>query len=100
MPSNVSFEYTKAQGKYEQASTNSEKLAALQEMRSTAPKHKGAEKLRAEISGKLARLKRDMEKQREQAKKTSGGKSLNVRKEGAGQVVLVGMPNSGKSTLL
>ncbi|MFH1224282.1 MAG: GTPase [Candidatus Diapherotrites archaeon] len=100
MPTNVSIEYARACQKYDAASTPAEKLAALIEMRSASPKHKGGENLRAEITGKIAKIKREMEKQREQAKKTSGGKSLNVRKEGAGQVALVGMPNSGKSTLL
>ncbi len=100
MPTNVSYEYAAAQAKYEAAETMSEKLAALQEMRSTAPKHKGAEKMRAGISKKIALLKMQMEKQKEQAKKRGGGKSLNVKKEGIGQIVIVGMPNSGKSTLL
>lgn len=100
MPSNVSYEYAKAQSKYEQANTLSEKLAALQEMKSTAPSHKGAEKLRAEITKKMAAVRREMEKQKEQTKKRGGGAGIHVRKEGVGQIVLVGMPNSGKSTLL
>lgn len=100
MPTNVSIEFQKAKSKYESASTLAERIAALQEMRRTAPHHKGAENLRAEISARMAKLRREAEKQREQAKKTAGGGSLNIRKEGAGQVVLVGMPNSGKSTLL
>lgn len=100
MPTNVSVEYSKAVEKYEQATTTHEKLLALQEMKSTAPGHKGAEKLRKEISKKLARLKSELEKQKKVSSKRGSGPTLNVRKEGAGQVVLVGMPNSGKSTLL
>ncbi|MFH1586759.1 MAG: GTPase [Candidatus Diapherotrites archaeon] len=100
MPTNVSVEYAAAQEKYEAAETMSEKLAALQEMRSTAPTHKGAEKMRAGISKKIALLKIQMEKQKEQAKKSGGGQSINVKKEGMGQIVIVGMPNSGKSFLL
>ena len=45
MPSNVSVEYGAAQKKYYAARTPEEKLAALLEMKSYAPSHKGAEKL-------------------------------------------------------
>ena len=99
MPINASIEFEKARGKYDAAQTQSEKLAALQEMRSTAPAHKGGEKLRAGISGKIAKLKKEMEKQRLQAKKSSKF-SINVKKEGDGQIVILGVPNSGKSYLL
>ncbi len=80
MPANVSLGFVKAQRKYEEAKTPSEKLAALQEMRSTAPSHKGAEKLRAEITKKLAALKREMEKQKAQVKKRGTAPTFNVRK--------------------
>ncbi len=99
MPSNVGYEYAKAQEKYEKASSDEEKLSALMEMRSTAPSHKGAEKLRAEITKKIASLRRRMEKQKEQQKKTAA-KSMHMKKEGCAQAVLAGMPNSGKSRLL
>jgi len=100
MTTNVSVEYSKAQSRYEEAKSNEEKLIALQEMHSTAPSHKGAEKMRAEITRKIALLKRDIEKSKEQQKKTAGGASVGVKKEGIGQIVLVGMPNTGKSSLL
>jgi uncharacterized protein len=98
MPANVSYEYAYAKKKYDEAQTNEEKLIALQEMASTAPSHKGAENLRKDISRKIASLKSKMEKQAASAKKS--GHTINIRKEGAGQVLLVGLPNSGKSTFL
>ena len=70
MPINAGVEYFKAKDKYEKATTLHEKLLALQEMRSAAPKHKGAENLRAEIALKIAKLKREGEKQAKQAKLT------------------------------
>jgi len=100
MPSNVSIEFANAQKKYDAANSPMEKLVALQEMRSTAPSHKGAEKLRADISRKIAKLKNEIERQQATAKKKGSGASIAVRKEGAGQVAIVGMPNTGKSTLL
>ena len=98
MPINASIEFDKAQAKYDAAQSNLEKLNALQEMKSTAPAHKGAEKLRAEITGKIAKVKKEMEKQKAQAKKSSGS-SINVRKDGVGQIVILGAPNTGKSHL-
>jgi len=100
MPTNVSVEYIKAQGKYDNANTSQDKLLALQEMSATVPKHKGTEKLRKEISRKIAKLKMDMEKQKAVATKRGSGPTLNIRKEGAGQIVIIGLPNSGKSTLI
>lgn len=99
MPTNVSIEFALAQKKYEDAKTLEEKLAALLEMQRYAPDHKGAENLRAEISRKIRALREKIEKQEEQRKKATG-RALGIRKEGIGQIVLVGMPNSGKSTLL
>jgi len=99
MPANVSTEYAKAQKKYHEARTNKEKLAALQDMQRQAPSHKGGENLRAEISRKMKSVREKMEKQEEQRKKTST-KSLSVKKEGVGQVALVGTPNTGKSSIL
>jgi len=100
MPANVSVEFEKAKKKFEEARTPLEKLAALQEMRSFAPSHKGGEKLRAEISKKIALTKKEVEKQRKVKAKKGSGISFNVKKEGAGQIVLLGVPNSGKSFFL
>lgn len=100
MPINAGFEFERARIKFEQANSPDAKLAALLEMQSTAPKHKGSENLRRELSKKIANLRREIEKQKEQQAKKGAGISYNVKKEGAGQIVLVGLPNSGKSTLL
>lgn len=98
MPANVTYEFAKAREKYENASSSYEKLAALEEMRSTAPKHKGGEHLRAEINRKIAQIRSEIEREKKQASKRSGGPTLSVKKDGAGQIVLVGLPNSGKTT--
>jgi small GTP-binding protein len=98
MTTNVSIEYANALAKYEQAKTTNEKLAALEEMKSHCPSHKGAEKMRAEITTKIAKLKEQIEKEKAQASKKGGGPTIAVKKDGAGQLVLVGVPNSGKTT--
>ena len=98
MPANVTVEFAKAQQKYQEARTPEDKLAALYEMRSTAPAHKGGENLRAEITKKIAKTKKEIEKQQKQ--KGRARQEFHVKKEGAGQAVLIGFPNSGKSTIL
>lgn len=99
MPANVTNEYALAERKYTEAKTDEERLAALQEMLRTAPKHKGSENLIAEITKKMKKVKERMEKKEEQKKKTTV-KGIAVKKEGIGQIALIGFPNSGKSTVL
>jgi len=90
------MEYQKAERKYHEARTISEKIKSLEEMLRTCPKHKGSEGLQQEIKTKLSKLKSLQEKQ-----KTQGSRyQISVKKEGAAQVVILGVPNSGKSTLL
>ena len=101
MPStNVSLEYSLAEKKYNAAQSLDEKYAALLEMRSHMPKHKGAENLRAEITRKIKTLSLQMEKKEAQRKKASAGHSVSVKKDGIAQIVIIGLPNSGKSTFL
>jgi len=98
MPTNVTAEYLAAEEEYRQARTIPEKIRALEKMYATVPKHKGTEKLRLQIKRKLAELRKELEKQQSQRK--GGGYSFSVKKEGAAQIVLAGLPNVGKSSLL
>jgi len=95
MPINASYEYLNAEKKYLAAQTLEDKIAALKEMISTAPSHKGAENLRAELK---ARLKKLLEK-KEKSKKSKGSSQKAIKKEGY-QIVIIGFSNSGKSSLL
>src|SRR5262249_40030277 len=61
-------------------------------------KHKGTEKLQSELKRKMSQLRQELERGKSGGKKA--GLSHHVPPEGAGQVVLVGAPNVGKSTLL
>jgi hypothetical protein len=45
MPANLTPEYEKAELRYRQATSDDERLAALQAMLSAIPKHKGTEKM-------------------------------------------------------
>lgn len=96
MPANLTPDYRAAEERFRQAVTAEEKLEALQEMLSTIPKHKGTEKMQADIKRRIARL-------RDEQRRTGGPKrrpAYFVDREGAGQVALVGPPNAGKSSLL
>ncbi len=96
MPANLTPQYFEAEEKYKAAESPEEKAAALKEMLSTIPKHKGTEKLQADIKRRLAALKKESKKK----KARSTYNPFHVEKQGAGQVVLAGYPNVGKSTLV
>ncbi len=98
MPTNLPPEYFKAEEKYANARTTEEKILATEELIRAAPKHKGAEKLLKTLKTRLAKLRQELRKQ--QTRRTGGGPSFAVKKEGAAQVAILGLPNSGKSTLL
>src|ERR1700744_2571341 len=98
MPANLPPQYSKAEEELRKATAPAERLDKLREMFRLLPKHKGTEKLQSDLKQKISRAKEDVEGAKGGAKK--GGVSHRVPKEGAGQVVLVGAPNVGKSALL
>lgn len=96
MPANLSPDYLAAEREYKTAHTQAEKVAALEKMLATIPKHKGTEKLQADIKKRLSQARKESQKK--------GGAHAapfyQVEKEGAGEVAIVGPPNSGKSQLV
>lgn len=98
MPANLPPQYFDVEEKYRAAKEPHEKITYLQQLLSIIPKHKGTEKLQAELKTKIKKLKETIAKQKKS--KGSGGAWFQVEKQGAGQAVLVGLPNSGKSSLL
>ncbi len=98
MPANLPPQYFDVEKQYREAKDPNEKLVYLQQMLSIIPKHKGTEKLQADLKTRISKLKDSISKQKKS--RGSGGAWYQVEKQGAGQVVLVGLPNAGKSTLL
>jgi uncharacterized protein len=97
MPANLTPQYLEAERRYREATTPEEQLAALEEMMATIPKHKGTEHMRADIRRRMAKVRVDASRRKSAAK---GPTWHHVPREGAGQIVLVGPPNAGKSRLL
>ncbi len=95
MPANLSPEYLAAEKILRAAKSNDERLLALEEMLRTIPKHKGTEKMQADIRRRISKIR-----QARETKRARKGFSHRIVKEGAGQVALVGAPNVGKSQLL
>jgi ribosome-interacting GTPase 1 len=97
MPANLTPEYERAERRYREATDDAARLAALQEMLATVPKHKGTEKMQADIKHRLSQVRRE---QQRTGHTTKGPDPFHIPRSGAGQVVLIGPPNAGKSSLL
>lgn len=97
MPTNLPPDYFEAEQRFRLAKSNAEKIACLEEMLSTIPKHKGTDKLRADYRRQISRLKSEGHTRKGAAVQLS---AFRIEKEGAGQVVVVGASNVGKSSLV
>ena len=97
MPVNASPQYLKAQAEYLAARTTEEKIKALEKLIRLAPKHKGSENLLAQLRSKLAKLKKELEREKKKRKTSS---TSGIKKVADAMVVLVGLTKSGKSALL
>lgn len=98
MATNLTPQYLEAEEEYKKAETPEEKLACLKRMFQLVPKHKASEKLQADLKTKMADLKDEIEHNKKHPKKV--GVSYKFPKQGAGQYVIVGAPNVGKSRFL
>ena len=96
MPANLGPDYLAAEQEFRAAETAAERIAALEKMYAALPKHKGTEKLQADLKRRLSQARKDSQK-----KGVSHAPPFYlVPREGAGQVALAGPPNSGKSSLV
>jgi small GTP-binding protein len=98
MAVNLTPQYLEAEAEYKKAQTAEERLECLKKMWTLVPKHKASEKLQAELKTKISAAKEEAEQERGRPKKA--GVSYKVPRQGAGQIILLGAPNAGKSRLL
>lgn len=96
MPANLTPQYLEAERNFRAAKSPEEKIAALEEMMATIPRHKGTDHLWADLRRKMAELTQQLGKKGGGAARTS----MLIDKEGAAQMALIGLTNSGKSQLL
>jgi len=95
MPANLSPDYHRAEDRFRQAQSVEDKIEALEEMLRVIPKHKGTDGLQGDIKARIAKLKKQPA-----SKAGKASHSHLIPREGAGQIALVGPPNTGKSTLV
>jgi ribosome-interacting GTPase 1 len=95
MPANLTPDYERAERAYRAAATDDERLDALRQMFATIPKHKGTEKLQADLKRRISQFRKAIAK-----RPAKGADPFHVPRAGAGQVVLVGTPNVGKSAIV
>jgi ribosome-interacting GTPase 1 len=95
MPANLPPQYFEAEKNFRLAKSPLEKIAALEEMLAIMPKHKGTDHLRAELRTRIAKLTQSLDK-----KTATQRASMMIEKVGAGQLAVIGPPNTGKSHLV
>jgi len=97
MPANLTPQYHAAEQRFKEARTPEDRLSALREMLAIIPKHKGTEKLQADIKRRISRLQDESQKAQKRGRRPP---AWIVEPEGSGQVAVIGTPNSGKSSLV
>ncbi len=98
MAANLTPQYLEAEAEFKKAVTPEERLACLKKMYTLLPKHKASEKLQADLKTRMSKLREEVEEERKRPKK--GGGAHKIPRQGAGQYVILGAPNVGKSRLL
>jgi len=96
MPANLPPQYFEAEKNYRLAKNTQEKIDALEEMLAIMPKHKGTDHLRGELRRRISKLTQSSEKR----SATQRASMFSIEKEGAAQVIVIGLPNAGKSQLV
>jgi len=97
MPTNLPPEYFEVEKRFRAAKSPAEKVALLEELISTVPKHKGTDHLRADLRRRLSQLRAEARSKKGVSRRES---VFRIEREGAGQVVVVGLANVGKSALV
>jgi len=98
MPANLTPQYKKAEEEYRRAQTPDDEVRCLELMLREMPKHKGTDKLQAELKAKISKAKAEAESAKKAKKGHHAGP--HIPRQGAGRATIIGGPNAGKSSLL
>ena len=100
MPANLPPQYYELEREFKAEGDKREKLRLAQELLRMMPKHKGTTHLQADMKTKISKLRKEIEG----GGQTHGARQAQahdyIEREGAGQIILIGAPNSGKSSLV
>lgn len=100
MPANLPPQYYELEREFRAEKDTREKLRMAEELLRMMPKHKGTDKLQADMKAKIAKHKNALAG----GEKSHGARQATahdyIEKEGARQIILIGPPNSGKSSLV
>src|SRR5262249_17816042 len=97
MAVNATPQYKKAEEEYRRAQTVTEQIACLEKMLVLLPKHKASEKVQSDLKSRLKEARGTLAAEKSAPKKVKG---YSFPRQGAGQVVILGGPNAGKSRVL
>ncbi len=96
VPANLTPQFRRAEQRFRDAKSVAQQVSALEEMLREIPKHKGTEKLQAEIKSRLSKLR---VVEQEPSSKRVRVKTDTLPPHVIGPVLVVGLPNAGKSRL-
>jgi small GTP-binding protein len=99
MPTNLPPDAKKKWAEVEATRYPRERLQRMEEFLSLCPKHKGTLKLRGQIKKQMSVLRKEIE-EKKRKKAGKGGPKFFIEKEGAAQIVIIGLTNVGRSSLL
>jgi uncharacterized protein len=97
MAANLTIKYYLAEEQYRRAQTSDERLRRLEVMLQVIPKHKGTDHLQAAIRTRIKEARAEVQSERDAPKQ---GRTYRIPRQGAGTVVVIGAPNSGKSRIV
>lgn len=99
MPANLPPQYVELEHQFREEKDPKIRLELAQQMLREIPKHKGTDHLVGELKRKISKLKDQVEKPQKHGA-TRHSAPDHIPREGAGQFVLFGPPNAGKSSIV
>ncbi len=100
MPANLPPQYYELERQFNKETDIREKLRLAKELLAMMPKHKGTDKLQAEMKAKISKFTEQIESGAKKHGTHHFDPFTHIDKEGAAQIIMIGPPNSGKSSIL